>query len=69
MTTNIRDRSTGEGVSYTIEQFEQSLDFSWMPSMANLKSVAGAFDIVAGSWYDCGVTCQANSWGTQCNCR
>jgi hypothetical protein len=69
MSATSLQRSVNEDAYYTLEEFELGLDFSWVPSLANLTSVAGSFDVVAGSWNNCGTTCQSNSWGTQCNCR
>ena len=68
MSTSTLPSSVNQDACYTLEQFERSLDFTWMPSLANLTSVAGSFDVVAGSWNNCGMTCQTNSYATQCRC-
>ena len=54
--------------AFTLDQLEQSLEYSWLPSEDQLGSVAGSYDVVAGSHSGCGMTCQANSWNTQCSC-
>jgi hypothetical protein len=68
MSTSTLPSSVNQDACYTLEQFEESLDFTWMPSLGNLTSVAGSFDVVAGSYSVCGYSCQTNSYATQCRC-